>query len=101
MTLTCERRLFKSGRTTLRLVLQATEKVYDALRLETMRRSVREMRRTGVWVSQYVLVLFQVGRAASCQAHVMGFLFSLSVCVSSPTTSVLGRGRKSLWVVCI
>jgi len=48
MTLTCEPRLFKSGRTTLRLVLQAIEKVYDALRLETMRRSVREMRRTGV-----------------------------------------------------
>jgi len=33
MTLTPERRLFKSGMTTFRLVVRATEKVYGALRL--------------------------------------------------------------------
>jgi len=52
-----------------------------------------------VWVGKTLLALFQVGRAASCRVHVMGMLFSLTACVSSPAISVLGWGRKSISMV--
>jgi len=46
VALTHERRLFECKRTTFRLVRTAVEKVYGALRLEPMKRSVRETPRT-------------------------------------------------------